>query len=74
MKQESGDEAKPKGISRAIRAALKGTKWEVEADHQIQWIMRHVREDFADEISRANKVHASARTRIFSLREKSAWQ
>ena len=74
MKQESGDEAKPKGISRAIRAALKGTKWEVETDRQIQTIMQHVREDFADEISRANKVHASARTRICSLREKSAWQ
>ena len=59
MKQESGDEAKPKGICRAIRAALKGTKWEVETDHQIQKIMRHVREDFADEISRANKAHAS---------------
>ena len=74
MKQESGDEAKPKGISRAIRAALKGTKWEVETDRQIKTILQHVREDFADEISRANKVHASARTRIFSLREKSAWQ
>ena len=38
MKQESGDEAKSKGIRRAIKAALKGTTWEVRSDYQTDHI------------------------------------
>ena len=58
MKQESGDEAKPKGIRRAIKAALNDTTWEIQSNHQTEHILKQVREDFADVISRANKVTA----------------
>ena len=58
MKQECGAEQHYKDLKRAIKAALKGTAWEkfAQDERQIQGIMKHVREDYADEISRANKV------------------
>ena len=58
MKQEAGDEQKPKDLKRVIKAALKGTTFEefAQSDKQMQHLMGRVREDFADEISRANKV------------------
>jgi hypothetical protein len=58
MKQEARDEQKSKDLRRTILAALKSTLWEerIQGTGSIKRIMKHVREDFAGEISRANKV------------------
>ena len=58
MKQEARDEQKSKDLRRTILAALKSTLWEerIQGTGSIKRIMKHVREDFAGEISRANKI------------------
>lgn len=57
MRQISGDEQKPRALSRAAKAALKGTQWacKVETSDQIKRVLQHVREDHADLISRGKK-------------------